>query len=61
MDWQAATLAGRFKSLASKAGLNGVDLDAQIAGIAVSNGLVLATRNIKDFNPMLIDVINPWD
>jgi toxin FitB len=60
LDWQAAALAGRFKSLAKKAGLNGVDLDASIAGIASSNELVLATRNTKDFEPMQIGLFNPW-
>jgi toxin FitB len=60
LDWQAAALAGRFKSLARKAGLNGVDLDASIAGIALSNELVLATRNTKDFEPMQIGLFNPW-
>jgi toxin FitB len=60
LDWQAAALAGRFKSLAKKAGLSGVDLDASIAGIAFSNELVLATRNTKDFEPMQIGLFNPW-
>jgi toxin FitB len=60
LDWQAAALAGRFKSLAKKAGLNGVDLDASIAGIAFSNELVLATRNTIDFEPMQIGLFNPW-
>ncbi len=60
LDWQAAALAGRFKSLAKKAGLNGVDLDASIAGIASSNELLLATRNTRDFEPMQIGLFNPW-
>jgi predicted nucleic acid-binding protein len=60
LDWQAAALAGRFKSLAKDAGLNQVDLDASIAGIAFSNDLVLATRNTNDFLPMRIPLFNPW-
>ncbi len=36
--------------------------DAQIASIAVIGGLIIATRNIKDFTGIEgLDVVNPWD
>ena len=34
--------------------------DALIAGTAVANDLVLATRNTGDFVPFDVDVMNPW-
>lgn len=35
--------------------------DAQIAGITLSRGAQLATRNVKDFDACGFEVINPWD
>ena len=34
--------------------------DCQIASIASSNDCVLATRNIRDFVGMGVDLLNPW-
>ena len=34
--------------------------DCQIAAIARSRGLTVATRNVRDFEDMGIDVVNPW-
>ena len=34
--------------------------DCQIAAIAHSRGLAVVTRNVRDFEDMGIDVINPW-
>lgn len=35
--------------------------DTQIAGIAVAKRSTLATRNIKDFQDLVVSVINPWE
>ena len=35
--------------------------DCQIAAIARSRGMAVATRNIRDFEDMGIDIFNPWD
>jgi predicted nucleic acid-binding protein len=35
--------------------------DAQIAGITLSRGAQLATRNVRDFDACGFEVINPWD
>ena len=34
--------------------------DGQIAAIARSNGMAVATRNVLDFDEMGIDVVDPW-
>lgn len=35
--------------------------DAQIAGICLTRGAALATRNTKDFEGLGLTLINPWD
>ena len=35
--------------------------DALIAGTAKVNGLALATRNVRDFEHLELELINPWD
>ena len=35
--------------------------DAQLAGMCLTWGAVLATRNTKDFEGLGIDLVNPWD
>lgn len=34
--------------------------DSQIAGIAISRGAAIATRNVRHFENLPVDVINPW-
>ena len=34
--------------------------DCQIAAIARSRGMVMATRNVRDFADIGVDVIDPW-
>lgn len=46
----ARRTAGRPLSLA----------DGQIAAIACSRGMALATRNVRDFADTGVDLINPW-
>ncbi|MDI4636909.1 MULTISPECIES: type II toxin-antitoxin system VapC family toxin [Halomonadaceae] len=35
--------------------------DAQIAAICIQHGAMLATRNIKDFETLSLETINPWE
>ena len=35
--------------------------DALIAGTALVHGMTLVTRNVADFAPMGVTVINPWN
>jgi predicted nucleic acid-binding protein len=36
------------------------ELDAQIAGIARSQGAAIATRNVRDFADCGVELIDPW-
>ena len=35
--------------------------DALIAGTAIVHNLILATRNVKDFAALDVEVVNPWE
>jgi len=35
--------------------------DALIAGTALAHNMTVATRNLRDFEPMGVPVINPWE
>ena len=35
--------------------------DTEIAGIAASRGAAIATRNVRHFDDLAVEVINPWD
>ena len=35
--------------------------DALIAGTAAAHALSIATRNVRDFDGLEVDVVNPWD
>ena len=35
--------------------------DALIAAVAEANGMVVATRNTRHFEPLGVDHLNPWD
>jgi len=36
-------------------------IDAQIATIALANDLRVVTRNVRDFAPMGVGTVNPWE
>lgn len=65
-DTQAAFAAGDLVAAARKLG-SGVHqfpkkiADLQIAGIAKANNLTLATRNVRDFDGLALDLVNPWN
>lgn len=56
-----AEWAARFRVYAQRFGRT-LDLgDALIAGIAKTHDLAIATRNVRDFDGLDVDVVNPWD
>ena len=60
LDSAAAEWAAQLRAQARRAG-RVLDMgDALIAGIARANRLILATRNIADFQAIDVEVVNPW-
>ncbi len=56
-----AIQAAKFRAQRQRVGRK-LDLgDALIAGTAKVNGLALATRNVRDFEFLQLELINPWD
>jgi predicted nucleic acid-binding protein len=61
IDGEIASVAGRLRAAAANAG-HAVDaMDSLIAACAVSRDATIATRNLRDFAPLGIQLINPWD
>ena len=60
-DAKAAWKSAEFRWVASSSGFNPSVQDMMIAGIAAANGAVLATRSVKDFTFLDIEVVNPFE
>jgi predicted nucleic acid-binding protein len=60
-DPPAALMYGDIVAKRTKMGRPISAEDAQIAAIAMSRGLRLATRNVKDFEHLDLQLLNPWD
>jgi hypothetical protein len=59
-DVPAAIAAASLTADRQRAGKPGDIRDAQIAGIVVSRGATLATRNVRHFSDLETPVVNPW-
>jgi len=59
-DADAASHYAEAANLRRQAGLEIKPFDLQIAAIARLNGAIVATRNIRDFTTLGIELINPW-
>lgn len=60
LDRAAAEYAGGFRAQAQRSGRLLSVNDALIAGTAAAHGLILATRNTRDFDYLAVDLVNPW-
>ena len=61
LDRPAAESAALLRAEARRAGRT-LDLgDALIAGIAKANDLSVVTRNVRDFDGLDIEIVNPWE
>jgi predicted nucleic acid-binding protein len=59
-DQSAAQWAGRFAAERRRAGRSIEIRDAQIAGIAAARKAVIATRNVRHFEGLGPELIDPW-
>ena len=60
LDDQAAREAGRLRAVREAAGLPSQPSDMMIAGIAAVAGATVATRNIRDYSGLGVQLIDPW-
>ena len=60
-DDKTARIWGRLMGDGDRKGLTPAAADAQIAAIAMGHGLVLVTRNVRDFENFDLEIANPWD
>jgi predicted nucleic acid-binding protein len=59
-DGSAARSAAIAHASARSGGRTIQTADIQTAGIAIANGLRLATRNVRDFAGLGVDLVDPW-
>jgi predicted nucleic acid-binding protein len=59
-DRHAAVAAGTIAATRQRAGLTIEIRDVEIAGIAVARRAALATRNIRHFSDVGVDLVDPW-
>lgn len=60
VDADVADVAGRLRAVASAQGRPTDPVDALIAASALVRGATVATRNVRDFEPLGIEVVDPW-
>lgn len=60
-DLDAAMIFGDIVAGAKAQGRVPAGEDAQIAAVALRDDMTVATRNIRDFAPLGVRVVNPWD
>jgi predicted nucleic acid-binding protein len=60
-DAAAAAIWDELMGSGDAAGRQLPIIDAQIAAVALANGLRVVTRNVRDFAPMRVATVDPWD
>ncbi len=58
---QEARVAAEMRAKAKHSGNSVSWIDSLIAATAVVHNLIPVTRNVKDFEPLGVEVVNPWD
>ena len=61
IDRASAEWAARFRAEASRSGRLPDVVDILIAGTAKAHDLAVATRNVRDFEGLDVDLVNPWE
>jgi toxin FitB len=60
-DRRAAFATAEWYGFCRRAGRSLQTTDMQIAGIAISRNIPIATRDVHDFEDISVKLINPWD
>lgn len=60
VDADVAEQAGRLRAAAAAQGVSTDPVDALIAACAVARAASVATRNVRDFAPYGVAIIDPW-
>ena len=60
-DKNAAMKYARIAAACKKKGQNIDSIDLMIAAMSIHKAIPIATRNIKDFEPCGVLLINPWE
>jgi toxin FitB len=60
LDETIARIAGNLRAARERNGIAATFADTSIAGIALAQGYCVATRNVRDFEGLGIEVVNPW-
>lgn len=60
IDQRIAELWGIVMARGQKAGVTPGAMDVFFAATAEAHGLTLVTRNVRDFSPAMIPLLNPW-
>ena len=60
-DEAAARAYAKMREIAQRVGRGLSPEDGMIAAICVARGATLATRNVKDFDFLPVDIVNPWE
>jgi len=60
VDEKVAKLAGNLRAKQESKGKSRTQADMLIAATAITNGLILVTRNTKDFSECGVSVLNPF-
>jgi toxin FitB len=60
VDADVAEIAGRLRAAASLDGRTADPIDALIAASALVRDAVIATRNVRDFEPLGVEWVDPW-
>lgn len=61
IDAEVARVWGAITANARQRGFNLEVADAQIAATALHHGFQVVTRNVKDFEPTGVRIVNPWE
>lgn len=60
VDADVAEIAGRLHAAAGLEGRTADPIDALIAASAMLRDAAVATRNVRDFAPLGVELIDPW-